>query len=172
MAHDISEQPISLPIQVISRVDVNRLAREAEGVDEFLTQSAIRQPGTSVKMPRTSKLLDDLLTANKLNILLEDQRRRLIAFLKEVSKEAPVLHMSFSADPSPVFLQKLMTWLRREVHPMVLLQVGLQPNIGAGCVVRTPNHYFDFSLRQKLTAKRGLLLAKLSPAAQPEVPPA
>jgi F0F1-type ATP synthase delta subunit len=69
--------------------------------------------------------------------------------------------MSFSADPSPQFTQKLAAWLRQEIHPFVLLQVGLQPNIGAGCVVRTTNKYFDFSLRERFKSKRPLLMEKL-----------
>ena len=58
-----------------------------------------------------------------------------------------------------------MTWLRREIHPLVLMTVGLQPNIGAGCIVRTTNKYFDFSLRQDFANKRDLLQAAL------EMPP-
>jgi hypothetical protein len=75
------------------------------------------------------------------------------------------MHISFSADPSPVFTDKLMTWLRREIHPFVLLTVGLQPNIGAGCIVRTTNKQFDLSLRQDFKAKRDLLLEQLTKAA-------
>ena len=175
MAHEQTQNRkiLSLPLQVVSRADLGRLLREATAVDDFMAQSAIREPGTSVKMPRTSRLLDEMLTANKLNILVEDQRHQLMEFLKEVSSDAPMLHMSFSADPSPLFLKRLMSWLRQEIHPLVLVQIGLQPNIGAGCIIRTPNKYFDFSLRQQLASKQDLLLSKLVGAmsAQPEQPP-
>ena len=70
------------------------------------------------------------------------------------------MHISFSADPSPLFTQKLIAWLRSEIHPLVLLQIGLQPNMGAGCVVRTSNKYFDFSLRDRFKSK-GEMLAKI-----------
>jgi len=71
--------------------------------------------------------------------------------------------MSLSADPSTRFLEKLVTWLRREIHPQVLLTIGLQPTLGAGCVLRTPNRQFDFSLRQDFAKKRDLLIGKLTP---------
>jgi F0F1-type ATP synthase delta subunit len=93
-------------------------------------------------------------------VLHEDSRQRLTSFLEEVRNHAPTLHMSFSADPSPAFTQRLITWLRSEIHPIVLLQVGLQPNIGAGSVVRTTNKYFDFSLRSRFKQK-GDVLAQL-----------
>lgn len=151
---------LHLPIAVVSRVDVGRLLREVEALDGFLNQSAIRQPGTSTKLPRTSRLLDETVEINKINVLIEADRKRLYEFLKQVKDKAPVLHMSFSADPSPLFTQKLITWLRSELHPIVLLQVGMQPNMGAGCVVRTTNKYFDFSLRNRFK-EQGEILAKL-----------
>lgn len=151
---------LHLPLSVVGRVDIGRLLREVEAVDDFLKQSGIREPGTPVKLPKTSRLFDETVEVNKLNVLHDDDRARLFEFLKQVKANAPVLHMSFSADPSPVFTQKLITWLRSEVHPIVLLQVGLQPNIGAGCVVRTQNKYFDFSLRNRFK-ERGQLLNDL-----------
>ena len=152
---------ITLPTQVIGRVDVGRLLREVEALDNFMTQAAIREPGTAVKMPKTSRLLDEMVTNNKLNMLHDTDRSRLQQFLVTVKAKAPVLHMSFSADPSPNFLAKLMTWMRAELHPLVLLQVGLQPNIGAGVIVRTTNKHFDFSLRQRFKKQRALLVERL-----------
>lgn len=150
-----------LPMSVTSRVDVGRLLREVEGLEQFLHQASIRQPGTSVKMPKTSRLLDEFIDNNKLNPLVEKDRLQMQTFLVSVRSKAPVLHMSFSADPSAVFVQKLTTWLRKEIHPLTLLQVGLQPSIGAGCILRTTNKHFDFSLRQRFLKKRDLLTAKL-----------
>lgn len=140
---------LKLPLSVVTKVDVGRLYREVETIDNFLSQAAIREPGTTVKMPKTSRLFDETLEVNKINVLHDQERARLYAFLKQIRTDAPILHMSFSADPSPLFTQKLISWLRSELHPLVLLQIGIQPNIGAGCVVRTSNKYFDFSLRSR-----------------------
>ena len=152
---------LQLPISVVSKVDVGRLYREVETIDSFLKQAAIREPGTAVKMPKTSRLFDETLEVNKLNVLHADERARLYDFLKEVKSDAPILHMSFSADPSPLFTQKLITWLRSEIHPVVLLQIGIQPNMGAGCVVRTTNKYFDFSLRSRFKDSSKTLVSLL-----------
>jgi F0F1-type ATP synthase delta subunit len=141
---------------------VGRLSREIQALDDFLTQAAVRTPGTSMKLPRTSKLLDEMLETNKLNALKHEERQRLIGFLMTVKSKAPVLHMSFSADPTPLFVQRLTTYLRQEIHPLVLVQIGLQPNIGAGCVLRTTNKYFDFSLRRNLKDKHQILLSKIN----------
>ena len=152
---------LALPVSAVGRVDVGRLLREVETLDAFLAQAAVRSPGTPVKMPRTTKILDDVLQTNRLNFLIEEERSRLLNFLMEVYGKAPIIHMSFSADPSPLFLQRLVTWLRQEIHPLVLLQVGMQPNMGAGCVVRTTNKYFDFSLRTRFRERRMILAHRL-----------
>lgn len=161
MEHKAKETTFVLPVSVVGRVDVGRLQRETEALHEFLQQSAIRQPGTQPKLPKTSRLLDETIQANKLNVLVEDDCKKLLKLLKDTYAHAPILHMSFGADPSPAFTQKLIAWLRTEIHPQVLLQIGLQPNIGAGCLVRTTNKYFDFSLRHRFVERRELLVKAL-----------
>jgi F0F1-type ATP synthase delta subunit len=157
-----SGQQPSLPALVASPADVGRLSHELELIAETLLQLGLRAGGTEVKMPKTSHLMDLTIQLNKLNLLVAADRAALQRYLKALQQKAPVLHISFSADPSPAFIEKLMVWLRREIHPQVLLTIGLQPTIGAGCIVRTTNKYFDFSLRQDFVKKRGLLLAGLA----------
>ena len=74
------------------------------------------------------------------------------------------MHISFSSEPTPIFLERLLSWIRREINPLVLLTIGLQPAIGAGCIVRTTNKYFDLSLRQTFIDKRKLLLEQIIPS--------
>jgi hypothetical protein len=152
-----------MPLQVASPVDVGRLLRELEAIDDLLTQAALRGESAQVKLPKTTGLLDQTILLNKVNLADAADRKKLTVFLKAIKAKAPLLHISFSADPSTAFIDKLLTWLRKELHPNVLLTIGLQPNIGAGCIVRSMNKYFDFSLRQDFAGKRALLLEKLGP---------
>lgn len=161
-----------LPTQVTGKMDVGRLLREAEVIEEFMKQAAIRQPGSQVKMPKTSRLMDEFLSSNSLNLLHEEDRQRTTEFLRLVKTKAPVIHVSFGVDPAPAFLQKLITWMRTELHPLLLMQVGLQPNIGAGCVVRSTNKYFDLSLRQFFKAQKPLLISKLRGNTEVQATPA
>lgn len=156
------KKTLALPVLVSSPVDIGRLLRELAEIDEGLLQLTLRKSGSEIKMPKTSQLMDQVIVVNKLNLLHEVDRKLLQQFLQFIKDKAPVIHMSFSADPSVAFMEKLMSWLRKEIHPQVLVTVGLQPNIGAGCVVRTINHQFDFSLKQDFDKKRDMLLASLS----------
>jgi hypothetical protein len=153
---------LQLPIGVTRPADVNRLLREIMDVDDFLHQAEIRQSGQSLsQLPRPSRLLNEFTDNNHLNILKVEDRAAGVVFLKQVKLSAPIIHISFATEPSAIFTSKLITWLRTHVHPLLLLQIGLQPGLGAGCVVRTPNKYFDFSLRKHFDDQRELLMSKL-----------
>lgn len=152
---------LQLPMAVVTPSDVGRLMHEIEVVDNFVRQADLQGSGEQIQLPQNSRLFDELVSINKLDMHLESDRRQVIQLLEVVRTKAPILHMSFSTDPSTLFTGKLMTWLRHQIHPFVLLQIGLQPNIGAGCMLRSTNKYFDFSLRQRFADTRPLLLAKI-----------
>lgn len=160
-AKSTGEPTFSLPLMAVSPVDVGRLLRELESLDNLISQAHINSHEANPKMPKTSLLMDQVIELNKLDLLTAADRKQLLESLTVIKQQAPVLHISFSSDPAPSFIEKLMAWLRREIHPTVLLTIGLQPNIGAGCIVRSTNKYFDFSLRKDLLEKRELLLSKI-----------
>lgn len=149
-----------LPVGVVGMIDLGRLIRELERLEAAMTSDKIRT-GADVQLPKLSALMDQLAETNKLDLRDPHARKSLLEFLKLLRKEAPKIHMSFSADPTPDFLAKLLTWLRAHVHPHVLVAVGLQPGIGAGCVLRTTNRYFDMSLGKSFADKRELLMKRL-----------
>lgn len=156
-----AKKMVGLPVAVVSPIDLGRLTRELESIDDLLHQSELRND-PQPKLPASSRLLDQAIELNKINIQDTGERKLLIQFLEATKAKAPIMHMSFSADPPTVFLEKLISWIRREIHPLALITVGLQPNIGAGCVLRTSNKYFDLSLRQDFEKKKGLLRDAIS----------
>lgn len=186
MAHEpVAARPAAttLPLSVVSLIDLSRLQRELEAVNIFLTQAAARAAGTPVTLPKTTRNLEKLYQQNNLNLLVASDRERLGEFLQHVRDKAPRVHISFAADPSSAFMQKLVAWFRDSAHPLTILQVGLQPTIAAGCVLRTTNKYFDLSLRKDFDKHRKLLIdmvrqvrmaghpvaAPVQPVAQPQV---
>lgn len=153
---------LQLPNGVIGVMDIRRLNREVSMLNDFLHQSSLRSSGESMNMPKMSRMFNELVETNGLNMLQEEDRQKLTVFLGELEKHAPRLHISFSVDPSPYFLSKLLDYIRKHIDGYVLVQVGLQPNIGAGCVVRSTNQVFDMSLREDFRQKRGLLMDYVS----------
>lgn len=170
------EREFVLPTSVVGPADVRHMVREIEELDEFLRQAAIRKTGSRGKPPKTTEGLEELASTNRLNLLLPSDRQRVAEVLKKLDQQAPVVHLSFATDPSPAFTGKIVTWLRANIHPWLLVHIGLQPSIAAGCTVRTTNKYFDFSMRQHLLQNRHLLtnalaqLDKTQQSPQPATP--
>lgn len=109
--------------------------------------------------------MEELVQSNSLNLLKVEDREKIKYILQTVRTKAPIVHMSFSANPSQEFMEKLVSWLRTNIHPLLMVQVGLQPNIGAGFTLRTTNHFFDFSLRQHFAKKTDVLIKELTKGA-------
>jgi len=153
-----------LPETVVSRVDVARMLRELNEVDEFLRQAALRKGGQPVEMPRPSRLLEETAAANKVNLLQATDRNALLKTLTDLKRTAPTMHMSFASNPSGLFTGKLLLWLRQNISPYMLLQIGLQPELAAGCTVRTISKRYDFSVRKRLENSKSLLTELLQQA--------
>lgn len=160
MAH--KPTTLALPEAVSSRADLVRLSRELEELDGQLMQAGLRNKSDSTNDgPALSQALADLAQANGLQLKEPAQRQQLKASLLNLSQKAPVVHISLAAEPSADFIHKLTGWLRREVNPQVLLEIGLQPSIAAGCIIRTTNKYFDCSMRQHLLNNRPKLIEQI-----------
>lgn len=151
---------LKLPLSVTSTQDLHRLIREIEALDSFIRQSAIRgEKHTSP--PRLTNTLEALIRDNQIDVLADKPRSELAAAIAELLRSAPVVHMSFAVEPSSAMTQKIVSWFRDNVHPGLMLQVGIQPTIAAGCVLRTPNKFFDFSLRQHLKSNQHKLMESI-----------
>jgi F0F1-type ATP synthase delta subunit len=155
---------LKLSNSVISPSDVARLERELISLDDFFVAAKARQTGTAMQLPRLTRALDQLAKDNNINLLEADERHRLAKALKMAYDQAPTLHISFATEASPKALEKLVVWIRANIHPQALIQVGLQPSIAAGCFLRTANKTFDMSLRATMKKSESQLLKLIAGA--------
>jgi hypothetical protein len=158
-------EPLKLPSDIISSTDIARLIRELNGLNDFFVGAKARATGTSIQPPKITRQLNHLTLENKVNLMDDNSRNGLIKNLELIRKNAPNIHISFAAEPAPRALEKILIWLRENIHSQTLLQVGLQPSIAAGCIVRTPNKVFDMSMRNNMK-KQAPYLMKLIKGAQ------
>lgn len=149
---------LKLPTSIVGQTDINRLLRELAALDDFFLAAAARAAGTPVKPPRITFMLEQAARDNKFNLLEEASRDELKTKLQAVLKSAPVLHISFAAEPSPRTTDSILSWLRTNIHPQALVVIGLQPTIAAGCVLRSGNQIFDMSLRTRLQQQESYLV--------------
>ncbi|MDB5169757.1 MAG: hypothetical protein JWN82_153 [Candidatus Saccharibacteria bacterium] len=157
MAHELQ-----LPLSVIGPADVVRLRRSLEQFNDQEQQAALRtKSGATADQGQAGRILHELATANKRDIGVATDRQALLTELEALLKTAPKITMSFAVEPSAAFMTKIVGWFRTSIHPMVLIRVGLQPNIAAGCTVQTGGKVYDFSLRSKFTEQRAMLIERL-----------
>jgi hypothetical protein len=163
MAHKFS-----LPASVVGPADLVRLKRDLEALNNLQDQADLRARagGPKAEVFEAGKVLSELAASNEFDLHKTTDRRQLLTELETTIKSAPTVTMSFAVDPSAAFMAKIVDWLRTSIDPMVLVRVGLQPSIAAGCTLRTGSRIYDFSLRNKFTEQRPMLIKRLSDASQ------
>jgi F0F1-type ATP synthase delta subunit len=146
-----------LPTVLASKQDVSLAHRELGIFIDMVLQSVMRHD-KPVKYPPISATLRAVASENQIDIRDEKASRDLLETLQHLKEKATCLHVSFPNDPSIEILHKMVEWFRKEIDPHIIIQVGLQPTIAAGIVLRTQNHLYDFSLRQHLYKNRDKLI--------------
>ena len=155
-----SADSLILPPTLVSKSDLSRSLRELSQIDDYFHQASIRG-AKDLQLPTLGRVLDSLASSNGLNMLQADDRSLLKSFLARLKTQAPVVHMSFPAEPSTQFSAKILEWFRTQVHPYIVLSIGIQPNLVAGCLLRTTNRSFDFSFRSKFEQSKEKLVKAL-----------
>lgn len=153
----IQRQAVHLPTSIVSTGDARRLKRDLAALEDTLQAMRLRTNSPVAKLPRMSRFLEEFASTNRLNFLLPEDRHRAAVFVDFVIKHAPVMHISFASEATRRFTTELIVWLRTNYDSEMLIEIGLEPNIAAGCVVRTTNKMFDFSLINHLKEKRPML---------------
>lgn len=151
-----------LPPALIGRADVSRLLREIEKVDYELETQEIRTPGQPLAIPNMSRALTEVITLNNVDITVLQERKRLLESLRDAKDRAPNVQITFAIDPAPEITAQLVGWIRENLHPRALVTIGLQPAIIGGCVVRTPDHIYDFSLRKRFKDEQANLIQAIN----------
>lgn len=149
-----------LPPSLLGHAEIGRLAREVENLEGQVQAQQVR--GGQLQLPALSQTLSDFMEQNKLTISDDKSLTTLKQHLRVIKDNAPVVHMTFANEADPYLLQKLVGWLRDEIHPYALVTIGLQPSLVGGVYLRTPNHVYDFSIRALLKGKRDIMVKELA----------
>lgn len=152
-----------LPQNLVSKMDISRLVKEVERVDNELTTASVHEKvgADQGEKPVYSEHLTSFLEQNQLSLDDSHQRTELIKQMRELKDKLPVIHMTFSVPADGQSLQQIAKWLRESIHPQTVIDVGLQPALVAGVYLRTPNHVMDLSLRAALDGHREDLAREL-----------
>lgn len=143
---------LKLPPTLTGPKELVLAKREITKLEGALIEARVAAKTARIKkeLPARSRLLDDLL---QLNSLTADETglAELLKQLDLAEKQAPRLRLSFAAEPDGAGLGRLVEWFRTKVSGDVLIEVGVQPTIAGGMILRTSRRRYDFSLRSAMT---------------------
>ena len=170
---------LKLPNTIGGKRDLILATRQVEQILNDRLQDEVREKFGAQKVGTKAgqQMLNELLEVNKLK---DDTNtlKKLVQQLEGIKQHAPQIRVSYSQEPDQDLYKKTVAWFRKEIHPGVLVQVGVQPTIGAGFVLQTPARRYDFSLKTKILSstpkfleimKRTEQKAQAAAAAQPPV---
>lgn len=142
---------------ITTTLELARVTHEAEKLDDFLLQSHLRSPGSSAALPKTTQALENVAETNGLSLLDATHRKHLIGNLHNLRTNGEKIHISFAVEPPPAVVQKIVAWMRANIQKNIVVEIGLQPTISVGCIVRTTNKVFDMSLRHRFSGSKDIL---------------
>ncbi len=142
---------LKLPTSVVGPQDLLHLEREADRLVEELLQARVakEQAGAERSISRPGVRLSDLFKVNGLEFD-EQTLPQVSRQLHQLRTQAPRVRLSLAGEPGDDSMSKVVEWFRKEVHPQVLVQLGVQPAIAAGCVLHTSKRRYDWAIRTKL----------------------
>ena len=147
-------QQLTLPPTVATKAQLLSLRKNLDEVLESINQNNIRikEDVEAQPAPDVSGSLASLLAVNKLKPSAEvmTQLKKWVEYLLH---HAPIVRLTFSSEPGPKELSRMIDWFRQETGLVVLLHIGLQPSIAGGVMVRTTSHRYDLSLRNDLLSR-------------------
>ncbi len=136
-----------LPSFIQTKDQVTALIRELLALEDFLYKARVRQSGSKMSLPPTTKDLDRFATANKRNILNNTHRLELAKFLRKIAQRAPVVTVYYSAGQDNRLVEGVINWFRTQIHAQTLFQLNAHAKVGGGCLIRIKHKTYDFSLR-------------------------
>src|SRR3989338_10666155 len=137
-----NKELFNLPPEIVGKADINNLLRELELLESELIklkgQASLSASQKNTLLKVTNELAQTA-AGNSYDLKIANDRQKLTRILTDVRDQAPLLHISFAAEPSPKVTQTILSWLRGNVHRYVLLHIGFFLVIGPPPLLRPPH---------------------------------
>jgi F0F1-type ATP synthase delta subunit len=146
---------LELPEAIYSPQILEMVIYELDQYNEWYQESKVKaKVGVKSEQtnhsPETTLVIKTWQEANVGASLIE-----LLAALRKLN--LPVIHVTLAALPNHLQRAQLVRWFQQLSTPRPLILFSADRTLGGGVIVRTPNHIYDWSFRQKLEEARGNL---------------
>jgi F0F1-type ATP synthase delta subunit len=148
---------LRLPEDVYSPDQLGIILWELGAISSQLRDSSTRATVTKTEQKtevHTSALLLNVLQSAGVSAHDQPALEHLQAEIKTIREQAPSMHMMLAALPNRAMKRMIVEWLRREIHPQLLLTFSARGDIGGGFILRAGSKQYDFSFRGKILANK------------------
>lgn len=164
---------LKLPNSIGGKRDLILATRQVEQIlsdrlqDEVRERFGAKKVGTNAGQQMLSELLE-------LNGLKDDTQslKTLLQQMEGIRQHASQVRIAFAQEPDQDLYKRVVKWFRDQIDPGALVQIGVQPAIGAGFILQTPARRYDFSLKTKILGSTPKFLEVLKRSADKEAPQA
>ncbi len=133
-------------------------------ISALLTELEKLKPEVFALPQKWPSHLQEFAQINALGNLTVASQSKLISFVKEVLASSPQLSLIVASMPNNEDLSELTGWFRSYIHPHATLHIAQNSDLLAGCILRTKDKVYDFSLRSSLFANSAKLVERLQHA--------
>lgn len=112
-----------------------------------------RTEGTKAAKKESELGSDPLVVLESLPAAVRRKHEAITAVAEELEQmlaHSPRVTITLAGLASHTLKEELVSWLRTNTAPNVLVSFHVNPDIAGGMVVRSTNHVYDFSFRKRL----------------------
>ncbi len=151
---------VLLPVDIASPAQLSELIGELHTYRNQLRNAAVQAKVKKTPLIETelSDELANLLHNNKIDAIDSQQLDTLHKELQKTLTTAPVMHLTFAANPGRTLRRQLTVWFRTQIEPTSLLTFAMRSDIGGGMLLQAGSHFYDYSFRDRILANKSRLM--------------
>ncbi len=115
--------------------------------------AAIKQGVYGTGQNGISTILKEQVRAKVAKIIepaLSEKPEHVLDELLNDLKALPTIRLSIAFNPTQSTIEKISDWLRTNTDKQWVLDLAINPDVGAGTVIEVNGYYRDFSLKEKM----------------------
>ncbi len=154
---------IKLPLSLSSSDQLGELSWEIERrlsaqQQVALQQSVTGQANVASNVTQASSVLLEVAKLSGINVDDPAALEALKSEIAQIRESVPTLHMLVATYPTQDVKDRIVNWLRSEIHEHAMCRFVVRGDLGGGYILRTRSREYDMSFRGRLLANKPKLV--------------
>jgi len=141
-----SELFSALAESVNTTEDLRMLQKEVEAIKQSIYSTGKNGKDTVLREKVRAKV------ARIIEPALDEKPEHILDELLAELKALPIIRMNIAFQPTQSTIEKITDWLRTNTDQKWVLDLVINPDVGAGTILEVNGYYRDFSYKEKMSA--------------------